>query len=305
MKQVALKKIRLVHEEKDNNANLFSVPVDISAQIRIVSNCKDEDKDGYGEQGTDLRGCDKEGSKEGQVNYDCDDNDLSINPGFAEICDGKDNDCNNKIDDNPTGGGKNSNLKGVCYGDKKCDTLEGKKDWYDSYLVADLNIKFNNLQQSTLYEKDKETKCDYYDNNCDGIVDEDTTGCPAGGTGTPKGLLPPGNAFVDYDTATGYLKDKQSINVLDIGIVSVLEDVIKNENLGGSEQKPLQSYAYGFMVFVCDDGTYYVSNQKSLNPGKTGTFTKGHYTISKKSVVNGAYEESKILKGLDNQPIKC
>jgi hypothetical protein len=52
--------------------------------------CEDKDGDGFGV-----------GPK--CTNWDCDDNDAKTHPGAPELCDGKDNDCNGKIDDNCSG----------------------------------------------------------------------------------------------------------------------------------------------------------------------------------------------------------
>ncbi|MBI4095753.1 MAG: hypothetical protein HY438_02740 [DPANN group archaeon] len=55
--------------------------------------CVDSDGDGYGRQGTVLSACtytDK---------ADCDDSYNKVYPGYPEMCDGKDNDCNGVVDD--------------------------------------------------------------------------------------------------------------------------------------------------------------------------------------------------------------
>ncbi len=66
-------------------------------QCVTVNNCVDNDGDGYGQN------CAK-GS-------DCNDNDASINPGKTEICDNKDNNCANGIDEN-----------NVCFTTYHCDS---------------------------------------------------------------------------------------------------------------------------------------------------------------------------------------
>ncbi len=71
---------------------------------------RDTDGDGYGNSTSTISGCSI------LPNYvinsaDCNDNNVSINPEAAEICDGKDNNCNNSIDE----GGVCSNLSSGKY----------------------------------------------------------------------------------------------------------------------------------------------------------------------------------------------
>jgi hypothetical protein len=61
---------------------------------------KDADGDGYTD-GTTKVSCTKPSDEyvSSATAGDCNDNDPNINPGKAEICDGKDNNCNNQIDE--------------------------------------------------------------------------------------------------------------------------------------------------------------------------------------------------------------
>jgi len=58
----------------------------------------DADDDGYGQTGSDTVVCVLEVGMV-TVDGDCDDDDVLINPGSDEICDGIDNDCDDAIDD--------------------------------------------------------------------------------------------------------------------------------------------------------------------------------------------------------------
>ena len=59
--------------------------------------CVDVDEDGYG-VGEETGDCDK-CRTEGRCEQDCNDNDPLINPGLLDTCDGKDNNCNDEIDE--------------------------------------------------------------------------------------------------------------------------------------------------------------------------------------------------------------
>ncbi|MFA5133534.1 MAG: putative metal-binding motif-containing protein [Patescibacteria group bacterium] len=92
------------------------------------------------------------------VEKDCNDNDATVHPGAKEVCDGKDNDCNGKTDDNPTDAGKACGLSvGEC--------VAGTVECINAKLVCDgpaLVLPKNEL-------------CNGKDDDCDGEVDEDFT----------------------------------------------------------------------------------------------------------------------------------
>lgn len=59
-------------------------------------NCVDMDEDGFGVGETgDCAKC----REEGRCEEDCNDSDPLINPGLLDTCDGKDNNCNDEIDE--------------------------------------------------------------------------------------------------------------------------------------------------------------------------------------------------------------
>jgi hypothetical protein len=60
---------------------------------------RDNDKDGYGNLADSIHAYAKP-SKYVTNHRDCDDNDANIQPGATEICDGLDNNCDGKIDEN-------------------------------------------------------------------------------------------------------------------------------------------------------------------------------------------------------------
>jgi hypothetical protein len=79
--------------------------------------------------------------------------------GGVEICDGLDNDCNGKIDDNVAAATITCKNKGVCMG--TTPTCMGQSGWQCKYPTA----TFQELENTTL-------GCDGLDNDCDGLTDE-------------------------------------------------------------------------------------------------------------------------------------
>ena len=142
---------RKIAESNENN-NVYSAP------IKILS---DQDGDGV------------------KNDKDCDDTDKTIYPGAKEICDGKDNNCDGKVDENLSRscytGPANTDNKGLC---KKGQQICQKGKW-------------GSCQNQVTPAKEI---CDGQDNNCDGKVDENLSrSCYTGPVGTDsKGLCKSG-----------------------------------------------------------------------------------------------------------------
>lgn len=287
--KIILKNIQLV----ESTAVSYG-PFTATTEITVADECTDADEDGYGKQGTDLRACSKEGNKAGTSNFDCEDDPNKFGklrtPGKKEECDLVDNNCNGEADEGLSGA-PNSELQGVCYGKKVCKpTVKGQSGWKDSFLVDDPNIKFNGVQQggkNGLYEANTETKCDLYDNDCDGKINEGIT-CNLGASGKkiPPGLLVnkddqdnilTSNAHYDYKPVEGTFVT-QVINVLDIDMVGYFKDVRGDTSIGGTGQVPMNVLFKGKEIFVCDNGIYYkirsdkVYEQSYNNNEKITTF---------------------------------
>jgi hypothetical protein len=143
----------LCDDEIDNNCNgLFDRddPAAVNCQVALTlsaSACTDNDGDTYSPDGGDC----------GAV--DCDDGDASVNPGAAEVCDGKDTNC------------------------------DGTRSWNDYDIDQDgfavCNGDCNDLDAAV--NPDAEEICgDGIDNNCNNAVDEAGCTCPdADGDGHP------------------------------------------------------------------------------------------------------------------------
>ncbi len=78
----------------DNDCD-FEVDEDQRYWNRNCGPCLDPDGDGYGETGTHLGNCLH------LEQADCNNNDIEVYPGAIEFCDGKDNNCNGQIDEDP------------------------------------------------------------------------------------------------------------------------------------------------------------------------------------------------------------
>jgi hypothetical protein len=128
---------------------------------------KDSDKDGYTD-GTTKVSCEKPSDEyvSSATAGDCDDSDSSMNPGKAEICDNKDNNCNGLIDDG---------VKLVFYkdldGDGYTDGITqvgctAPTGYVLSATSGDCNDNDPNINPA------KAEICDGIDNNCNGQPDE-------------------------------------------------------------------------------------------------------------------------------------
>lgn len=59
----------------------------------------DGDRDGYGRTGDPIKFCDPPGNAESEIDGDCNDDDATIRPGAAEVCDSIDQDCDGLVDE--------------------------------------------------------------------------------------------------------------------------------------------------------------------------------------------------------------
>ncbi|MED5372623.1 MAG: putative metal-binding motif-containing protein [Myxococcota bacterium] len=166
--------------------------------LSLTLGCKD------GDTTTDTSPIDVDADGDGiPASEDCNDEDVSVFPGSAEVCDGIDNDCDGVIDNGVTTTFY-ADTDGDGFGDagstyEACEKPEG-------YVPNDQDCDDTNaevLPGGLEY-------CDGIDNNCDGQIDEDSAldasawyqDTDGDGYGTTDSLVEscyPGSGWVEYD----------------------------------------------------------------------------------------------------------
>ena len=129
---------------------------------------QDNDGDGYGLSSKGECLCKATGVLKAKVAGDCNDGDGAVHPGALEVCDTKDNNCNDAVDEEGADGCVNlyRDADGDKYGltkDVKC--VCGPTGEYTASQGEDCNDADANMNPAA-----KES-CDDLDNDCDGIVD--------------------------------------------------------------------------------------------------------------------------------------
>ncbi|ATB48218.1 hypothetical protein MYMAC_003844 [Corallococcus macrosporus DSM 14697] len=163
----------------------------------------DADGDGYGDSNAlpnlscnPPQGYIREGG-------DCDDRDPAVHPNQAEfICDGKDDNCDNVIDNDPFDVGVTCQAEGNCPGVKQCAgnaltacvSTEVPREWFldedgDGHAGTSVGLwcaepptgaveTNTDCDESSRFVSGSATEvCDRLDNDCDGLVDEDVADC--------------------------------------------------------------------------------------------------------------------------------
>jgi hypothetical protein len=137
----------------------------------------DADGDGFGTSSAPINAC---AAPEGfsADGGDCNDGDVSVNPGAAELCNLLDDDCDGAVDEGVTP---------RWYADRDGDRAGDPGSFIDQCTAPDGYVAdASDCNDSTLYIGPGQPElCDGFDNNCNTLTDE--SGCPSGCAGRTYG----------------------------------------------------------------------------------------------------------------------
>ena len=134
------------------------------ALLLALSACVDTGYSPFGDDAFEIPDADNDGYPDSE---DCEPDDVLSNPESVEICDGKDNDCDGLIDEDPVNGDLYFvDADGDGYGDpdqtaERCEASSG----YVTY-PGDCDDTDDSIHQGA------DELCDAVDNDCDDIIDE-------------------------------------------------------------------------------------------------------------------------------------
>ena len=127
---------------------------------RTQYNCDGSVDEGFDADGDGYRTCDG----------DCDDSNVSVNPGAAETCDGLDNNCDGIVDEGFISSVWYADADGDGYGNAASSTTACARPL--GYVADETDCDDTNSDINPAMTK----LCDGLDNNCDGQVDKTFVG---------------------------------------------------------------------------------------------------------------------------------
>ena len=144
---------------------------DIDEEIPTEIWFADTDNDGFGDPNATYEICGDPGPGWVSDNTDCDDGDLAVNPNADEECTGVDDDCDGAIDEEDDGLiGANWYLDDDGDGFGEPDALLITCDPDSGYVQDDTDCDDSDVD----VHPGADEYCNFIDDNCDGVIDEDT-----------------------------------------------------------------------------------------------------------------------------------
>lgn len=143
---------------------LFSLSLFVLSGCEPIKLSGDEDEETGEPVDTDI-----DGDGDGFIaSQDCDDGDENINPDAEELCDGKDNDCDDDVD-----GGAND--MGTWYTDADADKYGDDATAVEACDAPDATVSLGGDcdDANVLISPASDEHCDDVDENCDGTADND------------------------------------------------------------------------------------------------------------------------------------
>lgn len=168
----------------------------------------DADGDGYGSN-TSISSClTSPPTSYVTNNTDCNDNNASVHPSMAEVCDGLDNDCNGQIDDGLmiTTYYLDSDLDGYGIASTTLDTCATTAPTGYAALVGDCDDSNPNINPGF------SELCDGIDNNCDGNADENLPLNTYYEDADGDGYGNPNSTIQNCGPVSGYVDNNQDCN---------------------------------------------------------------------------------------------
>ena len=142
---------------------------------------------------------------------DCDDADPDISPSASELCDGIDNDCDGLVDDDDLGDLIDAS---TWYLDDDGDGFGADAGWVQRCVAPSgyVGVSGDCNDLTPLINPDVDERCNGFDDNCDGVVDDDAIDATvvyadndgdgfgnAASTSQTCGVVPSGYSLVDTD----------------------------------------------------------------------------------------------------------